>query len=73
MFKNLKFPNVDYIFDFFDAHYLFASDYHEGQDSDLYTVFAQLRKLGYEPGMMLCYSNLSEKSKAIYDKLEKNL
>ena len=55
-------------FDICDAYYLFFSVYHWGQGSDFYY---RLSKMGeyYKPSPMLCYNNLSENAKVIYDNL----
>lgn len=55
-------------FDIVSAHFLFLSDYHEGQWSDKYLRLCRLAHY-FSPGHGLDYSTLSENGQAIYDNL----
>ncbi len=58
-------------FDIVEAHYLYCSEWHSGQWSDLYAKMCRIQ--GYfKPGMSLGYESLSENGKVIYDNLVKD-
>ncbi len=57
-------------FDIVEAHYLYCSEYHSGQWSDLYARLSKiLTKLGFRPRPSLNYDTLSENAQTIYDNL----
>ena len=56
-------------FDICEAWYCYASDYHGGQSSKLYSKFAQLDRIEFRPAPNLSYDTLTEKGKEIYDQL----
>jgi hypothetical protein len=51
-----------------EAWYLFLSNYHWGQGSDMYARLSRLTSY-FHPGPMLRYESLSENGKVIYDGL----
>jgi hypothetical protein len=58
-------------FDVCEAHYLFLSQYHEGQASEKY---ARLSKLStyFNPGPFLCVERLEDNARDIYEALVDN-
>ena len=40
-------------FDICEAYYLFASLFHSGQGSEIYSKFAQLDRIGFSPSPLL--------------------
>lgn len=58
-------------FDICEAWYLYASRYHEGQWSKLYSVLSRLIHMKFTPPMDLNYHSLTDNGKAIYRKLVK--
>lgn len=55
-------------FDVCEAWYLFARDYHSGQDSELYAVLSRLAE-NFRPACNLEPDKLTEQGKEIYDAL----
>ena len=57
-------------FDIVEAHYLFYSQYHEGQFSDGYRKLSRIQQV-YRPGLYGWedYNDLSENGKVIYKNL----
>ena len=57
-------------FDIVEAHYLFYSQYHEGQFSDGYRKLSRILSY-YRPGLMgwSDENDLNENARAIYDNL----
>ena len=51
--------------DICEAWYLFASDWHEGQGSATYGIFARLNRLGFRPSPMLSTGSLSSNGRLI--------
>ena len=46
-------------FDICEAWYLFACDWHEGQNSDTYAIFSRLDRVGFRPSPILSTRSLS--------------
>jgi hypothetical protein len=55
-------------FDICDAHYLFLSEWHEGQWSKKYRRLCNMGRF-YKPSPGLRYEGLSNNAKEIYDTL----
>lgn len=60
-------------FDICEAHYLFLTNYHEGQWSDKYRRLCKLtRKMGFQPNYLLrCKLDLTDNGQEIYAELVK--
>lgn len=56
-------------FDICTAYYLYATHYHNGQNSAEYRIFGRLAKIGFSPRVGLELDDLSENERAIYNKL----
>jgi hypothetical protein len=56
-------------FDICDAYYLFASEWHRGQNSTEYAIFGRLHKLRYRPSPLLTKKSLTENARAILARL----
>lgn len=52
-------------FDICEAWYLYACEWHIGQESPEYAIFGRLSKLGFQPSPLLDKSNLSENGRDI--------
>ncbi len=52
-------------FDICEAWYLFASEWHEGQDSDTYAIFGRLERMRFRPSPMLSTGSLSPNGRLI--------
>jgi hypothetical protein len=59
-------------FDICEAYYLYARDYHYGQLSKAYSVFARLKRIGFKPSPFLSFESLSDNGQDIYNELVKN-
>ena len=55
--------------DICQAWFLFACDWHQGQDSWEYEIFGRLGQIGFQPGLNLTFDALTENGKAIYNNL----
>ena len=55
-------------FDICEAYYLFFSNYHWGQDSDMYQRMSRMLDY-FKPSPMLRYEYLSDNAQVIYDNL----
>jgi hypothetical protein len=56
------------MFDRFDvcmAYYLFACEWHSGQNSPEYRIFGRLHNLGFRPSPMLSRRSLSDNGRCI--------
>lgn len=58
-------------FDICEAYHLYARDYHCGQFSRAFSVFARLQRIGFKPSPLLSFDSLSDNGKEIYNKLVK--
>lgn len=60
-------------FDIAEAYYVFASLWHNGQDSQEYAIFGRLSRIGFKPSPMLgAPEDLEENAQEIYlDLVEK--
>jgi hypothetical protein len=47
-------------FDICEAYYLYACDFHRGQNSKEYKIFGRLDKIGFRPSPLLSISTLSK-------------
>ena len=61
--------NHELRFDICEAWYLYASNYHGGQWSKLYSKLGQLHNIGFKPAPGLNYKSLQEEGKRIYRRL----
>ncbi len=57
-------------FDYFEALYAFASDYHSGQNSPGYRILSRVSRFFKPSPMFKGYDSLTEEGKAIYDDLK---
>lgn len=61
------------MFDRFDvcaAYYIFATNWHSGQSSDIYKIFGRLAKLRYSPSLRIRNGKLiNENQRRIYREL----
>lgn len=55
-------------FDICEAYYLFFSNYHWGQDSDMYQRMSRMLDY-FRPAPLLRYEYLSDNAQVIYDNL----
>lgn len=55
-------------FDIVEAYYLFFSNYHWGQDSDMYQRMSRMLDY-FKPSPILRYEYLSDNAQVIYDNL----
>jgi len=56
-------------FDICEAHYLFASEWHQGQWSPEYAIFGRLHRMRFRPSPLLSKDTLSENGRRILAKL----
>ena len=56
-------------FDICEGYWCYASDYHEGQWSKIYEIFARLNYCEFNPRMDLCTETLTENGQLIYQNL----
>ncbi len=59
-------------FDICEAAYVFASLWHGGQDSEIYTIFGRLQNLDFHPAMDLGLESLSPNGKLIYENFKQH-
>lgn len=59
-------------FDIVEAYYLYARDYHGGQNSQEYQWLSRIKALDFIPARNLRYESLTLNGKAIYNNLLKN-
>lgn len=57
-------------FDYFEALYAFASDYHSGQNSPGYRILSRVGRFFKPSPLFKGYDSLTDEGKAIYDDLE---
>jgi hypothetical protein len=58
---------MDECFDFCEASYAFAMEWHDGQWSEIYSFFGPLHDLRYEPGLLFNgYESLSYQGREYY-------
>ena len=56
-------------FDVCMAYYVFASDWHRGQNSPEYRILGRLHNLGFRPSPILSKRSLSENGRSILARL----
>ena len=52
-------------FDICEAYWMYASLYHEGQNSEIYEIFGRLHRIGFEPSPFISEDSLTENGKEI--------
>ena len=52
-------------FDICEAWYLFASEWHQGQGSDIYAILARLDRMRFRPSPLLSTGSLSPNGRLI--------
>ena len=57
-------------YDICEAYYLYLSEYHSGQWSKDYKRLSKMNKY-FKPSINLCYENLTDLGRAVYDNLVK--
>ncbi len=57
-------------FDIFEAYWLWFCNYYSGFDSNYVRRCRMEEKFKFKPSPLLCYENLTENGKEIYNQLE---
>lgn len=52
-------------FDICEAYWMYASLYHEGQNSEIYGIFGRLHRIGFRPPPSISEDSLTENGKEI--------
>ena len=63
--RNYNLPCWDR-FDICEAYYVFAINWHGGQNSDVYKIFGKLKRIDFRPAPTLRFMSLTDNGKMIY-------